>query len=343
MAKVYFRAIDSYSSTAEISKAARELLGTLINDENIPLEPEAPLKVHFGERGNTTFIAPVNYEGVIAYLKEHKVRSCFIETNGVYSGSRMIREKHIELAKDHGFTQLPIVIADGEHGEEFTEIEISGKHFRKCRIGKEFGSRKQFIVLSHFKGHGLSGFGGAIKHLGMGFAARGGKLEQHVDAKPFIIPFKCRKCGTCVKHCPVDAITLGFIPRIDKRKCIGCASCIAVCQYKAVFINVFKAQLFNKFREKVAEYALAAQKGKRNIYITFAFNITKGCDCEGRAMKPIAPDLGVFASADPVAIDKACMDKLDEKENRQVFKGRDILEYAQSLGLGTTHYELVGK
>lgn len=175
----------------------------------------------------------------------------------------------------------------------------------------------------------------------MGCAARGGKLAMHLDAKPFIIPFRCKKCMTCVRNCPADAITIGCFSRIDHKKCIGCASCIAVCPHKAVFVNLFKASLFSRFREKLAEYAYAAALGKRNIYISFAFNITKGCDCEGHVMHPIARDMGIFASLDPVAIDAACLDELERQEGRTVLKGREILAYAESLGMGSRGYSLV--
>jgi len=342
MAKVYFKAIDSYAKTEEISYTGEKLLKKVIDEEKLQLEPSIPLKVHFGEKGNNTYIEAKNFDGIVAYLEKNKVESCFMETNAIYSGQRMTKEKHIQLAKEHHFTKLPVVIADGELGENYKEVEINKKHFQKCKIGSEIIKPKQMIVLSHFKGHMLAGFGGAIKQLGMGCSARGGKLEQHVDAKPFIIPFKCKKCNVCLKHCPVEAInTKGFFYKIDKGKCIGCAACIAVCPHKSVFVNIFKAQLSKKFREKIAEYAYAAQKDKTNIYLTFAFNITKGCDCEGRNMKLIAGDLGVFASIDPVSIDKACLDMLDKKENKSVFKGRETLDYAEEIGLGTKQYELI--
>ncbi|MDP4089661.1 MAG: DUF362 domain-containing protein, partial [Bacillota bacterium] len=113
------------------------------------------------------------------------------------------------------------------------------------------------------------------------------------------------------------------------------------CQFGAIS-NSWLASLSRSFPERLAEYAYAAAKGKNNIYISFAFNITKNCDCEGHPMKPIAQDLGVFASTDPVAIDKACLDMLDKSEGKTVFKrGRGTLEYAEKIGLGSRDYELV--
>jgi hypothetical protein len=340
MAKVYFKPIDSYSKTDKISKGAKALLERLVKDENISLEKNIPLKVHFGEKGNVTFIAPKNFEGIIDFLKERKIESCFIETNALYVGSRTTREKHTATAIEHGFTALPIMIADGEMGEEFTEVEIGKRHFKKCKIGKSIAEQKQLIIIAHFKGHGLAGYGGAIKQLGMGCSSRGGKLDQHANAHPILNPLKCKKCGTCVKNCPSDAIELGLIPRVNTKKCIGCAKCISVCLNGAMDIN-WLSTLPKTFREKMVEYALAAQLGKKNLYINFALNITKDCDCEGKAMKTVAPDIGIFASTDPLALDKACWDLLNKKEGKKVFGGEDIFEYAEKIGLGNAKYELI--
>lgn len=341
MQQVYFIPIESYHETAKIRAAARTLLQTVIETEHIALQPQVPLKVHFGEKGNTTFIGAQNFEGVIEYLREKQVQSSFIETNALYRGERTTRTTHIAIAKEHGFTQIPIIIADGEHGEEYEEVEINQKHFRTCKIGREIARQKQMIVISHFKGHMLAGFGGAIKQLAMGCAARGGKLEQHAHAIPLINPFSCKKCRTCVPHCPAEAIQIGWLPRINTKKCIGCASCIAICPFGAISLNPLRASFSTTFYEKLAEYALAAHKGKSNIYLSFALNITKNCDCNGRPMKPVTGDLGVLASTDPVALDQACLDLLDQRNGKKVFsRGRHALAYGQKIGLGRTTYQL---
>ena len=341
MANVYFHPIDSYQRSAEIRDAARNLLERLLQEEGISLESMVPLKVHFGERGNTTYIHPQNYDGVIDLLAEKGVSACFMETNAVYSGSRMRDTDHQKLAADHGFIRLPTIIADGRRGEAFEEIRIGKKHFQTCKIARGFVGHQQLLVLSHFKGHALAGFGGAIKQLAMGFAARGGKLAQHIDAKPFIIPFVCKECRACAGQCPEKAITFGFLPKIHHSRCIGCAACIAVCPHTAIFVNPLKINLADGFREKMTEYALAAQLGKKHLYLNFAFNITDQCDCIGKSMQPIARDIGVFASTDPVAIDKACLDLLDQREGKTVFAGRNSLAYGESIGLGSQSYRLV--
>lgn len=341
MRKVYFKAINSYSKTEEVSNAARELLKVMVEEENVSLEKFIPLKVHFGEKGNNTFIGAENFSGIINYLEERNIESAFIETNVLYRGERTTKEKHLKLAKEHGFTQIPVIITDGEYGEDFEEVEINKKNFEKCKIGKEIANKKQLIVISHFKGHIIAGFGGAIKQLAMGCASRGGKLAQHANSIPRISYLKCKSCNACSKRCPENAIIVGKKAKIDKDKCVGCASCMAVCPYGAIS-NSWIGSISKSFKERLAEYAYAAAKDKNHIYITFAFNITRNCDCEGHNMKPIVDDVGVFASMDPVAIDRACLDIIDKNNGKTVFKrGRYTLDYAEKIGLGSNQYELI--
>lgn len=340
MSTVFFKLIDSYKKTSEISAGAKQLLNRIWEAENLKPATYVPLKVHFGEKGNRTYIAPENYAGIIELLKSKKTKSAYIETNAIYRGERNNRTAHLQVAKEHGFTQLPIVIADGEYGDEYVKVPINGKHFDTCMIGKAIADLDQMIILSHFKGHILTGFGGAIKQLAMGCASRGGKLAQHANTAPKSKHRKCTACGACVKHCPADAITLDPKAVIDKNKCIGCASCMAVCPEGALY-NSWFASIGKKFKERLTEYALAAQKDKAIIYLNFVFNITRFCDCEGHPMKPIVPDIGILASRDPVAIDTASLDLVQKTKGRKIFqRGRRTLRYAEKIGLGTTDYQL---
>jgi uncharacterized protein len=335
MNKVYFRKINSYSNTEEINRSIKIMLENIKPD----FKGYLPLKVHFGEKGNNTFIEPKNFKSLISYFKKNNTNPFYIETNVLYKGERTKKENHIRLAKEHGFNDLDIVIADGEIGEEYREVEINKKHFKKCKIATEIVKSKQMVVISHFKGHALSGFGGALKQLGMGCAARGGKLDMHSNSKPIINPLKCRKCGTCVNSCPTGAINLTLIPTIDSTKCIGCAKCIAVCPYGAMKVN-WLSTLPKTFNEKLAEYAYAATVNKKILYISFLLNITKECDCIGKDQKTIAKDIGILISYDPVAIDNACFDLLEKYEGKKIFSGKNILKYAETLGLGSTEYLL---
>ncbi|MBN1780614.1 DUF362 domain-containing protein [bacterium] len=323
-----------------LQNAARLLVDRVFRYKQWTPASRVPLKVHFGEHGNHTFIPASYYDGIIDWLEAQHAETAFIESNVLYGGHRTTRKAHTELAHRHGFTRVPVWIADGEAGEDMADIDINGRYFKTCHVGRLIAEQEQIVVCSHFKGHLMAGFGGALKQLGMGCAARRGKLDQHMGVKPFINPLQCKQCGACLKKCAEDAIHIGRWSRIDRNKCVGCLGCMAVCPSNAVMINWLRS-LDKGFSERIAEYALAAQQGKRNVYVTFAFNITRQCDCVGQRMKPIVPDLGILASADPVALDRASLDLLDKRAGRRVFgRGRHILAYAESLGVGEREYEL---
>lgn len=168
---------------SNLSQVAKKLLATVVEKNKIKLEKEIPLKVHFGEPGNQTFIKPVNFQGIIDYLTEQQIKTFYIETNTA-AGPRSNRTNHERIACEHGFTQIPVVIADGEKGFDHQLVSIkNGKHFKECKIAAKLAKQKQIIVLNHFKGHILSGFGGAIKMLGVGFASGRGKTEMHSKVK----------------------------------------------------------------------------------------------------------------------------------------------------------------
>lgn len=343
MSNVYFKSVSANASPEEISSAARIVLETLVDQEKISLAGYIPLKVHFGEKGNRTWLKPELYNGIIDFFSERSIRSGFIETSVLYGGERAFREKHLKLAAAHGFNRLPVVIADGARGEESISVPVNLKHFRKCAVAKALAEAEQVLVLAHFKGHALAGFGGAIKQLSMGFAAKGGKLAMHMNVKPRIRRWKCRNCGLCITRCQEQAITrpAGGKPRINPQKCVGCGACFSICPHHAVSILTWEGilnTLFRKnlFQEKLVEYAFAAHHGKRHIYLNFAVNITAGCDCEPRPMLRCTSDIGVFASTDPVAIDSACLEAVAAAGKN--FKGCAQLDYAENIGLGSRKF-----
>lgn len=337
LSRVYFIK-NSESDYNQIGKDALELLKRIVSETGHQFEREVPIKVHFGEKGNKTFIPAKCYEETISYLKEKGVSPSYIETNVLYRGSRTTTEIHIGTAKSHGFTQIPIIIADGDIGTEYDEIEINKEYIKKCRIGKGYGKFKQFIVMSHFKGHIAAGFGGALKQLAMGFAARGGKLEQHSGISPVVDAKECTSCGICINKCDFGAIKKSDVAVIDESKCIGCAGCIAVCP-KGAIENTWGG---SHFLEKLSEYAYGASKDKDIIYVNFLYNITKECDCMGIHMKPIVSNIGILAGKDPVALDTACLDLVQKNSGEKLFeKGRKSLQHAEKIGLGTMEYQLI--
>ena len=152
-----------------------------------------------------------------------------------------------------------------------------------------------------------------------------------------------QKCHLCESRCNEHAITINKKSFIDHDKCVGCGACAAICPHKAISIFSLRGLLssvrFGTFKEKLVEYAYAAQINKKNIYINFAMNITGGCDCEPRKMKPVIDDIGIFISTDPVAIDKACYEMAKNKGKK--FRGSDIFKYAEKIGFGSQEYELI--
>lgn len=347
MSQVYFCPVTQPVAHNDIQNLSRQLLEKLLDDTQIELSQNLPLKVHFGEKGNCTYIPANYYDGIISLLQERGCNPFYTETSVLYAGERYEGERHLRLALEHGFSQLPISMADGREGEDFTEIAIGKKHFKVCYIGRKIAEASQILVLSHFKGHMLAGFGGAIKQLSMGCAARAGKLAMHKGVKPQIKNSRCHRCHVCEKRCNFGALHIGEHCFIDREKCKGCGACIAACPHKAIssfsffslssiLNHLFKGK---NFREGLAEYAYASALGKRNLYLNFALNITRGCDCETRRMKSLIPDIGLFASLDPVSIDCACYDAVAEAGVK--FSGHHQLEYAESIGLGEQKYNLV--
>ena len=345
MSKVYFKPVSPEAESGEIRTAAAALLAHFLETENITLEKKIPLKVHFGEKGNRTFLPPETYDGIIDLLQQRGTECFFAETSVLYGGERFNRERHLKLAEKHGFTRIPAVIADGAHGEEACDVPVNLHHFKYCSLAKLLAESPQTLVLAHFKGHMLAGFGGAIKQLSMGFASKGGKMAMHLGVKPRIRNFMCKRCKLCQTRCQRQAITIcerkSFI---DPEKCIGCGACFSICPHHAVSIFSFGGfwnALFRGkfFREKLVEYAYASHHGKRNIYMNFAISVTAGCDCEPRPMRRCVENIGIFISDDPVAIDAACWDAVAAKGKK--FKGAEQLAYAEKIGLGSRKYELI--
>ena len=345
MTKVYFKPVSAEAGSDEIRDTAAALLSEFLRAENIPLEKKIPLKVHFGEKGNRTYLVPQTYDGIIDLLEKQGVECFFAETSVLYGGERFEREKHLKLASLHGFTRIPVVIADGAHGEDACDIPVKFRHFKYCSLARVLAESPQTLVLSHFKGHMLAGFGGAIKQLSMGFASKGGKMSMHLGVKPRIRNFKCRRCRLCLSRCQREAITISEKKSfIDPEKCVGCGACFSICPHHAVSVLTMKGlwnALFHGrfFREKLVEYAYASHHGKRNIYMNFAVSVTPGCDCEPRPMRKCVENIGIFISSDPVAADSACWDAVAEKGRK--FRGAEQLIYAEKIGLGSRKYELV--
>lgn len=297
------------------------------------------VKVHFGEDGNEYYIPPRLIEPLCKQLK-----GTLVETNVAYKGRRRQTETHIELAREHGFTFAPIDILDSAGT---LELPVKGgKIYKTARIGKNLENYDSIVYFTHFKGHSSAGFGGSIKNASMGMGTPEGKRDMHSRDYPQPIDEECIKCGDCVKECPVDAITIEPLT-IDREKCIGCGKCIGVCPSRAIVRpeNIRQKQLF---MERLAEYAKAANDFRPSIYLNFLINITRNCDCHSNPGKPFTADIGILASTDIVAIDKASLDLVNKAHNcddaflkESNVSGNHQLDYAETMGMGTKSYQLI--
>ena len=310
------------------------------------------VKLHFGETGNTAFLRPIFVRKVVEEVAAAGGKPFLTDTNTLYLGGRSNAVDHLRTTVTNGFAyavaDAPIVIADGLRGESAVPVPVGGRIFREVSIGAEIVNADAMVVLTHFKGHELSGFGGAIKNLGMGCASRAGKLAQHSTVSPFVDPANCTGCGTCAAHCPSGAISvLSVKALIDSKTCIGCADCIVVCPEHTVKIDWNEAAPM--VQKKMVEHALGALEGKRDsiLFLTFVMQISPYCDCYGNSDRPIAPDVGILASCDPVAIDQASADLVIRAAGSDPFRKTHPsidwttqLSYGEEMGLGSRKYEL---
>jgi uncharacterized Fe-S center protein len=329
--------------------------------------PLVAVKLHFGEKGNTAFIRPIYVRQVVDKLWDLGGRPFLTDANTVYVGARSESVSHLTTAIENGFAyavvRAPLVIADGLTGKAEVEVKINKEQFKSVFLAEAIVEAEALVTLSHFKLHELSGFGGALKNLGMGCASRKGKLSQHSNLAPKVTAKKCTGCGDCIAHCAQEAISINPETEkavIDPKKCVGCAECILVCPYGNIQIQW--NETIPVFLKKMMEYAYGVMTTKRHrgVFINFITQVSPACDCYGHNDLPIVADIGIVASRDPVAIDQACADMVNQtrglpgsalkKKSAGVDKFKDIypqvdwpiqVEYAEQLGLGTRQYELV--
>ncbi len=267
------------------------------------------IKLHFGEKGNTAYIPPVFVRRVVERVRATGAAPFLTDTNTLYVGTRTNSVEHISTAIENGFAysvvNAPIVIADGLRGNDGVAVGVNGTEFKEVSIAKEIVNADAIVVLTHFKCHEMTGFGWALKNVGMGCASREGKLSQHSNCAPVVEANECFACGACVPVCPAVAIEVKSAAFIDDKKCIGCGHCIAVCPEGAIKISWDETT--TGLQKKMVDHVKGALKGKEQkmIFINFIQRISPSCDCYGHTDAPVAPDVGIVASIDPVAIDAA--------------------------------------
>lgn len=343
-----------------------ELLNRTKIDKKIRRNDVVAIKLHFGEAGNCAYIRPPFLRTIVDRIKDLGARPFLTDTNTLYTGARSNGVSHIEMAIRNGFDYAvvgcPVIIADGVRGASGVKVPIDGEILDQVNIAREIVDADALIVVSHFKGHELSGFGGALKNLGMGCTTREGKLIQHSSVSPFVGVERCKGCGSCLDYCPSNAISLVEKKAvIEGHQCIGCGECIVVCRQQAIEVKWNEES--DRFQKKMVEHASGAFAGKegKTAFLNFLMQISPNCDCYPHNDAPIVKDIGILGSSDPVAIDSASCDLVNgepslpgsaikhalgqgEDKFRAVFPRIDWniqLDHAQRLKMGERAYTLV--
>lgn len=330
------------------------------------------IKMHFGELGNMTFLRPNYAKAVADTVKELGGKPFLTDCNTLYPGSRKNAIEHLYCAWENGFTPLsagcPVIIADGVKGTDDIDVPVEGGEYVKAaKIGRAIMDADIFISLTHFKGHEMTGFGGTIKNIGMGSGSRAGKKEQHCNGKAVIDRDKCRGCRQCMRECANDGLVFDESSKkmsVDQDHCVGCGRCIGACNFDAIAFAQDAA--VKELNCRMAEYTKAVVDGRPAFHISLICDVSPTCDCHSGNDTPIIPDVGMFASFDPLALDQACVDaclrqtplpgsQLTDHMSRPDFHDhhdhfdntnpnteyKTCLAHAEKIGLGSRRYELV--
>lgn len=369
-AKVYwsdFRALPGTNLLMKLQKLVRKAgMDTIDFDQKL-----VAIKIHFGEPGNLSYLRP-NYAKVIAdEVKRLNGKPFLTDCNTLYVGRRKNALDHMDAAYENGFspftTGCQIIIGDGLKGTDDVEVPVvNGELCKSARIGKAIMDADVFLTLSHFKGHESTGFGGCLKNIGMGCGSRAGKMDQHKSGKPSVNQEACRGCHMCEKNCAHGAIHFDENRKasIDHNKCVGCGRCLGACNFDAIYNENDSAN--DDLNKKIAEYSKAVVDGRPAFHISLVMDVSPYCDCHPENDLPIIPDVGMFASFDPVALDQACVDACnamqvnmgslldDHLQDANFHDHHDhftntspdtnwqvCLAHAEKIGLGTRNYELI--
>ncbi len=325
------------------------------------------IKIHFGEPGNLSFLRPNYAKAVADVVKQQGGMPFLTDCNTLYVGRRKNALDHIEAAYENGFTPFStgcqVIIADGLKGTDETYVPVEGGELvKEAKIGTAIMDADIFISLSHFKGHEAAGFGGALKNIGMGCGSRAGKMEQHCAGKPTVDHNVCVGCMQCAKACAHSAISFeNKKATISHSSCVGCGRCIGMCNFDAISVSIDSANI--DLNKKIAEYSKAVLSNRPSFHINLVMDVSPYCDCHAENDLPIIPDVGMFASFDPVALDKACADACNKQpvmpgsmleENLHCgcnhhdhfintfpeTDWKECLKHAEKIGIGTENYQL---
>jgi hypothetical protein len=338
MAKVYFLKIEKQSPEV-LYEAGKKVSGVF--SDFFDSKDKLAIKVHFGEKGSVTYLGPDFTKAVCENLRKKVKKLALVDCSVLYKGERSFASSHKKLALEHGFDFAPIAILDGEKGDREIRIRVKGKHFKTARIGRDIKEFNALLAISHFKGHGATGFGAALKNIGMGLGSKAGKMAMHQAFKITVNEAVCTGCGFCSRNCPAHSIAVkNEKAKINYKKCLGCGLCISACPFGAIEIPWQMGS--HDLQERVVEYAAAVLKGRKALFINALTSITENCDCMSMIQEPIMSDIGILLSEDVVALEQASLDLAGKKN----FMAHGVdpqlqIDYAQKMGLGKKKYTLV--
>ena len=363
--KVYFTDFCTGTSETLPQKLSRLILSAGIDQIDFK-DKYVAIKIHFGELGNMAHLRAGYARVLVNIIKDLGGKPFLSDSNTMYVDNRKNATDTLETAYLNGFTPYStgchILIADGLKGTDDVAVPVEGGEYVKfAKIGRAVMDADIVISLNHFKGHEEAGFGGAIKNLGMGCGSNEGKRDMHSAGRPLVDPEKCVGCGTCAKYCAHEGPQLdGKVMKINWVNCMGCGRCVDVCPVKAIYHDSGD-QAVRMLNYKMAEYAKAVVDGRPHFHISLVRDVSPYCDCHAENDLPIVPDVGMFASFDPVALDLACAEAVNaqtvnpgsklDKANRPDLDNltgsfphtnwRSQITHAKKIGLGDDTYELV--
>jgi len=293
------------------------------------------VKTHMGEAYNVGYLRPIIVRTFVEALKERGCRPFVTDTTTMpYHPwiSRTLAVDHLETANSNGFNQssmgCPVIIADGWVGTDDVIVDLRGRgsYLNKQFVARAIADADALLSVAHFKGHPAGGYGGAIKNIGVGGASKRGKMNLHgalAGDKPIIDPALCpgRECEwwqTCQDCCPEEAIKISEKGlEIDLEACVYCFACANLCVNMSGIKAIQRFDHLPALGRRIADSALAVMMTKEpnnSFFINYAVDITPSCDCYGWTDTPIVNGIGVLASGDPVAVDKACIDLMNQAE-----------------------------
>ncbi len=363
--KVYFTSMRVATDDSIPKKLERLLKAAGLEELSLDQNMVA-IKTHFGEYGNVTHLKPAYTRTVAGVVKELGGIPFAMDCNTLYPGMRWNAVSHLECAALNGFNQqscgCPVIIGDGLRGEDEVSIPTpAGSILTHALIGRTAMEADTLITLTHAKGCHSSSYGGVLKNLGMGCASRAGKMIMHSRGKCGVREALCIGCGTCIEGCGQDAITIRDGKAHIEENCVGCGHCVSYCPRAAIGGKAYGGA---DLQIKMAEYAAAIALAQQCFHIAVAIDITPGCDCFMGNDAPMVPNIGMFASSDPVALDQAIADSIcaqaplengplvdlyaqtesDCDHLRAVNPESDwslCLQHAEELGAGTRQYEII--